>query len=81
MKKTTIKILQTIIVPYALLVLLLYLSFGIAEAIVDGVVGRIWRFERNFELVKIVKSVALLVSVLILGIGAIKFVDKYNQEK
>ena len=82
MKKTIIKILHAVIVPYALLLALLYISFGISSEIAGEVIGRIWRSRMGYlHHLPNMESVATLILTLILGIGAIKFIDRYNQGK
>ena len=83
MKKTATKILQTVIIPYVLLVILLYISFWMTEGIVNEVIGRIFGYASGIRgmWMEIIKSVATISLSLILGVGAIKFIDRYNQEK
>ena len=83
MHKTLIKIFQTVIIPYALLVILLYISFWMTEGIVNEVISRIFRprYGPDAYSINIMKSVATLLLTLILGVGAIKFIGRYNQDK
>ena len=95
MKKTATKILQTVIIPYVLLVILLYISFFIAEVIAHEAIVKIIAIfgtlnypvtiilnsKSGMVMMMVMQSVTTLLLTLILSIGAIKFVGKYNQEK
>lgn len=95
MQKTLIKILRTVIVPYASLAILLCISFFIAEVIAHKAIIEIIRTFSTFNypvqivfnsvsgmvMLVVMQSVTTLLLTLLLGIGAIKFIDKYNQDK
>jgi len=82
MKKTAIKILQTVIIPYVLLVILLYISFWVSQMIAQQVILSFFKALGGSSVHPPILATIVTISLtLILGIGAIKFIDRYNQEK